>query len=289
MKIEKPIFVVGVGRSGSTIFHRMLSDHPNIALLSRLCNIYPDNIFLNRLLMKTIDYPIIGGYLLKKIKRGEYYDFWEYHCKGFRAPDRDLLPDDVNKKTKNKIKNLLSQTLTKKRNRLLVKFTGWPRMGYLHEIFNDAKFIHILRDGRAVANSLINVDFWRGWSGPENWRWGDLTSTQMEEWKRYDGSFIALAGIQWKILMDAMENAKKYINSDNFLEVKYEDLSSNTLKVFKNVIQFSDLDWSRDFEKSINNYVLSNKNYKWKEEFTDKQQNIIENVLHDYLKRYGYL
>ena len=77
----------------------------------------------------------------------------------------------------------MKQLLVRKRNRLLIKITGWPRIGYLNEIFSDAKFIHILRDGRAVANSLINVEFWRGWQCPQNWRFGRLTEKQQKEWE----------------------------------------------------------------------------------------------------------
>jgi hypothetical protein len=94
---------------------------------------------------------------------------------GFRRPCRDLLPQDVTLKKKEAIQNVVAQMLTRKRNRLVVKITGWPRIGFLKEIFPDAKFIHILRDGRAVANSYINVPFWWGWRGLANWRWGPLT------------------------------------------------------------------------------------------------------------------
>jgi len=289
MKVQKPIFIVGVGRSGSTVFHRMLCEHPNVAWLSSQCSRHPNRMSSNKFVMKAIDYPVIGKILIKNLRHGELYDFWEYHCKGFRGPFRDLLPEDVKKNTKEKIQNLMSQTLTKKRSRLLIKITGWPRIGFLHEIFNDAKFIHILRDGRAVTNSMINVKFWHGWSGPNNWRWGQLTPSQNEEWERYDKSFIVLACIQWKILMDAMEKAKRYVNKNDYFEVKYEDLSSHTMNVFKDVVEFCDLEWSRKFEKSIDNYELKNKNYKWKKEFTKDQQKIVENVLHDYLKKYGYI
>ena len=34
------------------------------------------------------------------------------------------------------------------------------RIKQLLDIFPDAKFIHILRDGRTVVNSLINRDFY---------------------------------------------------------------------------------------------------------------------------------
>lgn len=286
MKIEKPIFIVGVGRSGSTVFHRIFSEHPNVVWLSVLCDRYPDTPSISRLLMKAIDYPIIGRYLKRRFRPGESYNFWKYYYEGFEAPCRDLLAEDVTNKTKAEIQNVLSKILTNKRSRLLVKITGWPRIGFLHEIFNNAKFIHVLRDGRAVVNSIINVDWWWGWRGPQNWRLGELTPPHQEEWERYNKSFMALAAIYWKILMDALEKAKASIDSDDFLEVKYEDLCSNPPGVFKEVIEFCELGWSQEFEDSIKKYTLRNTNYKWKKELTTDQQSIVEDILGDYSRRY---
>ena len=109
MKVSKPIFIVGIGRSGSTAFHRTFSKHPNVAWLSGLCNRYPNRPSINRLLMKTIDYPIIGSLLQKKqlFNCWECYNFWEYHCKGFSNPCRDLLPEDEPIRTKEKVNSLL--------------------------------------------------------------------------------------------------------------------------------------------------------------------------------------
>ena len=289
MKIEKPIFIIGAGRSGSTIFHKIFSNHPDVAWLSGLCDKYPKKPSINRFFLKTIDYPIFGNYLKKLINPGESYSFWEYHSKGFRQPCRDLLPEDVTNKTKDKIPGVLSEILTNKRNRLLVKITGWPRIGFLHEIFNDAKFIHVVRDGRAVVNSTINTDWWWGWRGPQNWRWGELTLSQKEEWEKYNKSFIALASIQWNILMEATEKAKTFIDEDNYIEIKYENFCSNPISVFKDVIEFSELKWSREFADSINKYNLRNTEYKWKKELTIDQQQIIDEVARNYLKKYNYL
>jgi omega-hydroxy-beta-dihydromenaquinone-9 sulfotransferase len=288
MKVEKPIFIFGTGRSGTTIFHQILSNHPNVAWLSSLCNKYPDKPFMNGLILRAIGYPLIGRLLRKTVKPVECYDFWEYHCKGFSRPFRDLLEEDVTIKTKGNIQKIMSKIVSSNRNRLLIKITGWPRIRFLYEIFNDAKFIHVMRDGRAVVNSLINVDFWWGWYGDHNWRWGELTEAQKKDWERFDKSFIALAGIQWKILMDAIEDAKKYVDKKNILEVKYENLCSDPLTTFKEVIEFCELKNSKYLFESINNYSLRNTNSKWKKELTDEQQRILENVIGDYLKRYGY-
>jgi len=283
VKIEKPIFIVGVGRSGSTIFHKMFAEHPNLAWLSYLCDNFPDKPLLLRLLMQGVDYPLVGNLIKNKFGPGEGYAFWERHCKGFSEPCRDLVAQDVTNRIKAQLPNVLSQILTKQRNRLLIKITGWPRVAFLHEIFNDAKFIHIVRHPGAVINSLINVRFWSGWRGPQNWRWGELTPAQREEWERFDRSFVALAGIELQILIEAMERAKKVVNCDNFMEVRYEDLCEAPIDTFKTVVNFCELEWSPAFERALQKYSLKNNNYKWQQELNASQQEIVEYFANGYL------
>ena len=112
--------------------------------------------------------------MAEKIRPGEYYNFWDTHAYGFSETCRDLVRSDVTPLVKKQVRAALEPMLTPSRNRLLVKITGWPRMGFLNEIFEDAKFIHIVRDGRAVASSLLHVHFWNGWHGPQSWRAGLL-------------------------------------------------------------------------------------------------------------------
>lgn len=289
MKIEKPIFIIGTGRCGSTIFHRMFSKQPNVAWLSSLCNKFPNKPEINKFITNAMDYSILGKCLARKIKPGECYGFWETHCKGFRQPCRDLIPEDVTNKVRENVSNALARTLTKKRYRLLVKITGWPRIGFLHEIFNDAKFIHVVRDGRAVVNSLITRDWWWGWRGPQNWRWGELTPSQKEEWEKFNKSFVALAAIQWKILMDAVEKGEEYIDGHNFLEIQYEELCASPISVFKKAVDFCNLEWSKKFETMLNDFKMKNTNYKWQNDLTPYQQFIIEEITCKYLKKYNYL
>ena len=95
MKIEKPIFIIGTGRSGTTIFHDLLSKHKQLTWLSQLLTVFPKNIFFNKLLMHLIDFPIIGFFLKKIIKTTEPYSFWEENIRGFSRPCRDLTADET--------------------------------------------------------------------------------------------------------------------------------------------------------------------------------------------------
>jgi len=288
MELKKPIFIIGSGRSGSTVFHEILSEHPNFYWLSNLSSVFPKAPVINKMLMMSMDIPIINNAIKNVIKPSESWNFWKCYTKSFVDPIRDIVGSDVTYKEKKQIRNALSQISTKKRNRFLCKIVGWPRVGYIHEIFKDAKFIHIVRDGRAVVNSIIHVDWWQGWRGHQNWQRPALTRTHLEEWENYDRSFIALAAIEWKILMSAHDKIKENLSSDNFLEIKYEDLCSDPLNILKNTIEFCELDWSEKLNKKLKKTRLNSANDKYKNELTKDQIEILENVLHQYLIKYGY-
>lgn len=288
VEVKKPVIIIGTGRNGSSIFLRMFTYHPEAAWLSTFCNWYPNQPVLNRIFLKAIDYPFIGKHLNRKNNPDEAYNLWNVHCKGFRRPFRDLTRKDVTKKSKKDVRRIMAYMLNEKRNRLLLKLTGWPRIGFLKEIFPDAKFIHIIRDGRAVVNSLLQSDFWMGWLGPSNWRWGELPPNYLKEWDRHEKSFIALAAIQWKMNMDSTESAISEIASKDIIEIKYEEMCENIWKTFETILTFSEMEYPPAFEQSLGRFKLRNANDKWKNDLTQDQQEILSEILGDHLRKYGY-
>lgn len=289
LEVKKPLFIVGTGRCGSTIFHCAFSRHPQVAWLSRVCVKRPHDPRVNRWIMQALDLPILSRYLLNRHYPVEGYQFWNTYCPGFGRPCRDLLKEDVTPRIKDALRSALAQVLTRKRQRLLIKITGWPRMGFLKEVFPDARFIHIYRDGRAVVNSVVHVRFWTGWQGPANWRWGELTPAQAEKWERYGRSFIALAAIGWEILMSAYEEAKGKIPLDDLLEIRYEDMCQDPVNMFRQAVAFGDLEWSPRFEATLDGFSFRNTNYKWREQLTDAQQQVLCQCLAEPLQKYGYV
>ena len=293
--LEKPIFIVGAGRSGSTIFHEMFCRHAQVAWISKLCDVFPKQARLNTLLLESLDTVLVGQIVRnlviqpRLIKPSEAYQFWEYYCPGFTRPCRDLKAEDVTHQKRNAIQKALSSLLTAHRKRLLVKITGWSRMGFLKEIFEDAKFIHVVRDGRAVVNSILEVDWWEGWQGPQSARGGILLPSQLEQWERYDRSFVALAAIEFNSLMDAIQTARSNIKPENFLEIRYEDLCEKPVDIFRQTIDFCELEWLPEFERSIQKFNLCNTNYKWQKDLTPRQQEILGTILSPHLEFYNYI
>jgi len=133
--IDRPIFITGLGRSGTTIIHTLLSTHPNANWLSLLCAKFPNRPYLNRWLMRALDIPLVNIYIKRRFVPLENYDLWNFYFRGFGAPCRDLFASDVDVLTAKSIQKAFSQLVTQKRSRLLIKITGFPRIGFLHAIF----------------------------------------------------------------------------------------------------------------------------------------------------------
>jgi hypothetical protein len=288
MSLDRPIFIIGTGRCGSTIFHEIFTRHPGVAFLSGLCDLYPHQPRYNRWAMHLMNVPVLRSIARRKFRPAEHWPFWDEYCRCFSMPFRDLLASDVRPSDKRRLARVLEQMTTARHNRLLIKLTGWPRTGYLSEIFPDAQFIHIVRDGRAVANSLMNVDFWLGYRGPRHWQWGDLTPQQQSLWEESGRSFVTLAGIQWNILMESFQRAKELIPASRYLEIKYERFAADPEGVFGEVLSFCQLEYPAEFRSTVNSFEVESANFKWRDGLTVHQRKQLEDVLADQLTHWGY-
>src|SRR5579864_929547 len=151
MMNASPLFIVGVGRSGSSVFHRLMCRHPRAAWLSRVLEHWPNAAPINRVVMQALELPGVGRIVSRMIDPGECYQYWEQVAPGFTWTCRDLIAADVLNDVRAGVRHALARVTTKRRPQLVAKVTGWPRVGFLREIFPNAKFIHVVRDGRPVA------------------------------------------------------------------------------------------------------------------------------------------
>jgi hypothetical protein len=287
-QLIKPIIIVGTGRCGSTIFHRLLARHPQDMWLSVFSDRYPTNPAVNRWVVTALGNPLFHRLFGGKIQPGECYRFWDAHAYGFSTPCRDLVKEDVTPRMKKQVRSAMESLLTSSRNRMLLKIAGWSRLGFLKEIFEDAKFIHIVRDGRAVASSVLHVDSWRGWRGPQGWGAGMLSPEDQAAWDGTNRSFVALAGIQWQLRTRAMEAARQKIDPKDFFEVKYETFCDQPIETYRQVLEFAELPQSAVFEKRIKEASIKSTSTRWRDDLTAEQQAVLEYLLREDLQRYGY-
>ena len=167
-----------------------------------MLDVYPNGEKLNSALLRGLDAPLVGAALSKGViepghlKPSEAYAYWEQIAPGFSEPFRDLVASDLTERTKVNLQNAVERLVVDGRPHPLIKITGWPRMGYLYEAFPKAKFIHVVRDGRAVVNSIMQIDFWEGWRGTKGWRGLDMTPEQQARWDASGQSFVTLGAME---------------------------------------------------------------------------------------------
>ena len=287
MEVKAPIILIGTGRCGSTVFHETLTLHKNITYLDYRSMLAGYSFGFHRFIMGLQNLLIIGDVVRRRNYACEDYKLWNKLYRGFGSSFRDLEASDVTIKAKKNIRNFFSQMLTPSRPTLVLKITGWGRVGFLKEVFPDAKFIHIIRDGRGNANSLLEVDFWQGWRGTEFWGLGNLQEEDRKIWEDSKFSYVTLAGLSWKIINRKIENDLKEFSSDSKI-IKYEEFCSNPIKVMKEVSDFACLPYTKHFDKNVRKKKISSKNYKWRDNLTAKQIEELIPAIHDLQKKYDY-
>lgn len=238
--------------------------------------------------MNLLNVPILGTVLKSRIKPWESYGFWDQYCPGFSAPFRDLCDYDVTLSAERDIKRALERVVGVERNQLIIKITGWPRVGYLKKLYPQSKFLHVIRDPRAVINSRLNEGFWTGWGGVYRWSRGELNENDAKIWKEHKKSFVALVCLEYNMLLRSYKKAVEGLNSNQYCEIYYENLCENPREVYNEVLYHLDLPNGKEFFNSLKKYTLKNTNYKWKENFTQEQIEIIESILKESLEYLGY-
>jgi hypothetical protein len=219
----------------------------------------------------------------------EPYRFWETYCPGFSTPYRDHLDSDLTPLSAKKLTTAVIKS-TAPGKRFLAKITGWPRIGLLRAAFPDAQFIHVIRDGRAVVNSVVAAPYFDGWSGPSNWTRGTLNKAQEEKWTAAHYSFIVLAAIGWENRIRAFQSARQSLPDRQYLEIHYEDFCDNPQEVLAKVIEFLDLPPGKtsEFFTRIRANVFSSQNDKWRQDLSAQQQHDLQKYLAPLLAELGY-
>lgn len=285
-------FVLGTGRCGSTLVHEILALHPDLAFVSNLED-----------LGRVPWVPRINGGLYRRLPRrwtqkgrvrfapSEAYRLLDRTVSPMVSnPCRDLTADDVTPWMAERLRTVFhGAARAQRRTRLLHKFTGWPRVRFLDDIFPSARYIHVVRDGRAVASSWLQMPWWQGHRGPDQWHWGTLPERYRQAWEASGRSFVLLAGIAWMMLMDAFDEVSAALPADRWLQVRYEDVVTDPRAQLRRLAEFLGLERSARFEASVGAYRFdTNRNEAFRRDLSPVQEGQLAQLLGPRLRSLGY-
>lgn len=207
---KRLVFAGGAPRSGLTLLRAILSAHPHI-----FCG--PDSGILPGLALQWREFATQLGAL--------------------HESDFALAPDAVKKNFSKAIWTLLAEAPAASRKRLVVEKTPLNLLAFndLAHLFPDAKFIHVVRDGRDVVASLLQ----RNWRDPQTGApFAHVTDA-------------SAAAAYWSGLVSIGRQAEQaFHNPDQFYVLHYENLAKNPTQALTALFEFLD----EPFDSQVANF-----------------------------------
>jgi hypothetical protein len=155
------------------------------------------------------------------------------------------------------------------------------RIPMLLEAFPDARFVEIVRDGRAVALSLANVDWW-----PDSvvW-WCGMTPRQWEAEGRDPWELCART---WVEELQATEDGLRGVPESQRLSISYEQLVRDPTTTLSGVAVFAGLDPAIPGRAWLDGVTFPDRSEAWRQRLDSSAIATIESIEIDDLRRHGY-
>ena len=253
-KISDPVFIVGCGRSGTTIFGSALSKHASITYLNEPREIwyaaYPET------------------------------DIWTSRAAS-RGGKLCLTESDVGSRKSSKLSRLFYlETILTRRPFLVEKLpVNNFRLKFIRAIFPNARFVHIYRNGLEVARSIEKTCEDGAWFGADSYKWDKLVEYAQERGEigqltEICTTYFDKGLFEWRLSTEAVVEFLKTLPDNQYYELSYDELMDEPVEVVARVLDFIGV--GRD--ERVDNFVsaiVSRKSGKLAKEDISEQSELI--------------
>lgn len=284
------VFVVGSGRCGSSLMQEVLARHPSVGFISNLDDRIgiPAGGRYNNLLYRHVPPARTQKGRLRYAPSEAYRVIAREVSPLVASPGRPLLAADATPWLAARFERFFATRADAQRRPVFVhKFTGWPRVGFIDAVLPDVRFINVVRDGRAVASSLVQMPWWHDHESVGTL--GLLPPDDLVAWEESGRSFVLLAGLVWKAVVDAHERARGEVDAARWLDIRYEDVLADPRSAFARMLTFAGLEWDQRFERQFERQAItSGRRHAFASDLPAQQLALLEHHLAGHLERYGY-
>jgi len=263
---SSPIFVGGAGRSGTTLLRVILDSHPNIACGPELkmtrwvIHLWEDFLGYVNLMKPPLETYQLSQEYVNSIFAGVFMSLIENYRKvSGKKRIADKEPDNV----------YFFQNLA--------------------HLFPESPLIHVIRDGRDVVCSLLQMN------------WVDPTTRKPLDYTQD----VNKAAEYWMGAVRVGQETKKHpIAKENYIEVRYEDLVESPEATLKHLFERINEPWDhtvlhyynkmRDLAcessaEQVSKPLYKNAVSRWERDLKPQDKDIIKHVAGDLLLELGYV
>jgi Sulfotransferase family len=308
--IDRPIFLTGVPRSGTTMLQDILTAHPNVAYITNTMHQFRKSfcaaeVWRKRLHLQACAERYIGdGVEIEPGSANEGHAFlaeWR-HIDPYSLEYVELDPADLSSTEVTRLREVVRKIIWCfgpgqwrffNKNPALITY-----LPVIHSIFPDAKIIHLVRDARECAYSMIKL-FQRHRNQECRIRARYPHASRQPGWfipyprvaklARYIAEYgpedIRTTSHVWDDAVSAVAAAAPSLNQ--FYEVRYEDIVARPHAEIRKILEFCDLPSADGDQQRFWRRVGSIEDRRHMRAYGDAE--IVEDICHANLTRYGYL
>lgn len=259
--VINPIFIIGCARSGTTLLANLLGRHKDIAHFSEANDVWD-----------PFGYPWAESNLKRPPNWLDPYTF------------NAMWWQDAAKKHTSVIRGTFGayQRLRRKRYFLNKSPMNTFKIPYILEIFPQARFIHIYRDGRAVIFSYMKKEYEKMRGAAETYKKKGHFYQQEE--------LLEIMAHSWVAHIDEVEKQKKESaleENELIHELSYEELCANPQEEMHKIYAFLGL--AGDRSNIVSLPVIQNRNYKYRIDLSPAQIEKVGLIMKDALVSKGYM
>jgi len=290
VSIDRPIFILGSARSGTTILYNLLAAHRDTCWVSYASDARPGAAGPVRR-HRLLDLPLVGASQRRAIVRNrpnrarmrwmpwpaEGDNTWHAYA-GFGTEPygtETRLDPEMEARLRGVVEMHVRIT---GRQRFLCKQTANNRrLELIDRMFPQALYVHLIRDGRAVANSMVREPWW---DDMHVWWLGK----RVREWNQ--GDPVVLAALYWQRTLEEIRRHAPRLG-ERYMEVRYEALAADTRGAIKDISRFAGLEGDGGGAEMLP-VTLPNMNHKWRTKLTAEQQAAMLSAAGPALEQLGY-
>lgn len=270
-RIDRPIFILGPHRSGTTLVYKTLHRHPEITAFDRHVRQYRRCLWLAPLARK----------LLGRNKPLESQRIWDE----FVPTDDDRLgaehaTDDIVRHFHHLVRTTVRQ---RGGSRFVAKYPRLSlRVPWIDAVFPDALFVHVARDWRAVVNSTIKRKVKREHGSG---RWFGVRPPGWEAW--VDLPHDEAAARTFAAVTHVLERERERY-ADRWITVRYDEICEAPAEQFAALLRAVGVDPHPKFDERLSRHGFRNFDDKWKTDLDPARVDELRRVDPDLLTRYEF-